>query len=187
MTHHPSHREHPLVAVNRQGAYTCDGCKMEGMGLRYRCEGCNYDLHQECMFAPPKLKIQEHKYRFLERPLPGPNCTRVDCTKCRSCDACGMAVKGFVYHCSKTGWDFHPRCAKLESKISIGDVTFWFEKQGPSSCAWCKRKLLNGAKKKIPGWSYVSKYDDYNLHVFCVMEMAMQSSSTVVRQRKQRS
>ncbi|XP_021753568.1 uncharacterized protein LOC110718939 [Chenopodium quinoa] len=86
---------------------------------------------------------------------------------------------GFVYHCPKTDWDFHPTCVNLETEIKIEDVTFRLEKQGSSSCAWCKRKLVKGAVKKIPGWSYVSEEDhDYNFHVYCVMEMAMQSSSS---------
>lgn len=177
---HPSHPEHPLEMVNHQESYTCDGCKMEGTGPRYRCERCNYDLHHECMFAPSKLKFQAHTCKFYESPLPAANCTKVNCTKCiRSCDACGLTIKGFVYHYSEKGWDFHPRCAKLENKIQVGNVTFWLKKQGPCSCAWCKKKLPRGAgKNNIPGWSYVSKYDDYNFHEYCVMEMAMQNSYT---------
>lgn len=142
--------DHPLVMVNQQRPYTCDGCKTEGIGLRYRCERCNYDLHHQCMFSSPKLKFQGNQYRFLEKPLPGPNCTRANyCIDCRNCDACGKNVKGFVYHCSDTGWDLHPRCAKLDCKISIGDVTFWLEKQGPSTCAWCNKRLLKGLLLKL--------------------------------------
>lgn len=141
----PKPPRHTLERVNYEGLYACDGCRMDGTGPRYRCDRCNYDLHHECMFAPPKITFQGQKCQFLERPLPGANCTRVNCTKCiRRCDACGMKIKGFMYHCSKSGLDFHPRCAKLESKISVGDVTFWLEKQGPSGCAWCKKKLLGG-------------------------------------------
>ncbi|XP_021773235.1 uncharacterized protein LOC110737163 [Chenopodium quinoa] len=86
---------------------------------------------------------------------------------------------GFVYHSYETDRDFHPTCVNLENEIKIEDVTFRLEKQGTSSCAWCKRKLVKGAVKKIPGWSNVSEEDhDYNFHVYCVMEMAMQGSSS---------
>ncbi|KAF5959140.1 hypothetical protein HYC85_000349 [Camellia sinensis] len=29
--------------------FTCDGCKQKGFGSGYRCEHCDYELHEECM------------------------------------------------------------------------------------------------------------------------------------------
>ncbi|XP_021846734.2 uncharacterized protein [Spinacia oleracea] len=182
---HPSHPEHPLQKVNYQNEYTCDGCKMKGTRERYRCEKCDFDLHIDCVTCP-NITVQGQNCQFLEKPRLGIHCKKVDCTECRSCDACGMTIKGFVYHCRTTDWDFHPRCAKLEDQITIDDVMFRLEKQQPSSCAWCNKKRLKGGYKKIPGWSYVSnKNDGYNFHVYCVMEMAMQNLSSALQAMNQ--
>lgn len=140
---HPSHPEHPLQKVNYQNEYTCDGCKMKGTRERYRCEKCDFDLHIDCVTCP-NITVQGQNCQFLEKPRLGIHCKKVDCTECRSCDACGMTIKGFVYHCRTTDWDFHPRCAKLEDQITIDDVMFRLEKQQPSSCAWCNKKRLKG-------------------------------------------
>ncbi|KAH0470087.1 hypothetical protein IEQ34_001645 [Dendrobium chrysotoxum] len=31
----------------------------------------------------------------------------------RYCNACGQDIGGFIYHCRKCGYDFHPYCAAL--------------------------------------------------------------------------
>ncbi|XP_074314659.1 uncharacterized protein LOC141649890 [Silene latifolia] len=129
---------------------------------------------------PRTITFEGYECKLLERPLP---CRRSRCKHggfCRSCDACGVTVKGLVYHCATedSEWDFHTRCVKLESEICIGDVIFRLKKQGPSKCLWCKKRLLSGASKNIPGWSYVSNYMDYSFHVNCVMDMADQHNNT---------
>lgn len=171
---HRSHPKHPLVMVDGERRYKCDGCKMYGIGKRYTCKRCDFDLHPKCMFPSNTITIQGQECHFHEKPPIGIHCTKANCTKCRTCDACGMTIMGFVYHCPNTDWDFHPTCVKLENKISIEDVTFSPQKQGLSNCAWCKRRLLKGAVEKITGWSSVAEDEDYNLHVYGVMDMVMQ-------------
>lgn len=183
------HIDHPLEKANCRSSYTCDGCKMEGMGERYQCKVCNLSLHPECMSASPKLTIQGQECQFLESPPPKKcsrgraNCSKskkVCCTEGRSCDACGMTVKGFVYHCPNTDWDFHPRCAQLKDEIVIEDDTFFLKKQGSTTrCGLCQKKVPRGAEEKISGWCYSSlKADDFNIHVYCVMKAKQQVPSS---------
>ncbi|RDX62659.1 hypothetical protein CR513_58985, partial [Mucuna pruriens] len=71
----------------------------------------------------------------------------------RYCDACGKDVMGFVYHCSRTGYDLHPCCLNLKDTISDeeGCVTLELSHKVPSKCLKCKhRNVVDGVK----GWSY---------------------------------
>jgi len=40
----------------------------------------------------------------------------------RYCDACGLDIKGYNYHCYEEGWDLHPSCATLPYTRIEGDV-----------------------------------------------------------------
>ncbi|KAF5959564.1 hypothetical protein HYC85_000773 [Camellia sinensis] len=44
----PKHR-YKLEKKSYNKQFTCDGCKQKGCGLGYRCEYCDYELHEECM------------------------------------------------------------------------------------------------------------------------------------------
>ncbi|KAH9606411.1 hypothetical protein KSS87_015054 [Heliosperma pusillum] len=129
---------------------------------------------------PPRAspaKVEGQNCKLLERPL---RCGAANCRHgdyCRSCNACGMTIKGFVYHCKDKNTDFHPSCTKLKKEIQINDVIFRLEKKGNSKCLRCQRKKLEGSTKEIPGWSYVSNHKGYTFHVHCLMDMAMQASS----------
>jgi hypothetical protein len=57
---HQGH-EHELELKNYQKPYKCDGCKAHGYGSRYRCELCDFDLHEECMFTSPKLTMSSSR------------------------------------------------------------------------------------------------------------------------------
>ncbi|XP_074310422.1 uncharacterized protein LOC141646426 [Silene latifolia] len=174
---HPSHPQHILEKENRRYPFKCDGCKIRCVGERYACAPCKYNLHVDCISARASIKFQGQKCQFLERPL---RCGAANCRHgdyCRSCNACGMTVKGFVYHCKEINTDFHPSCTKLKNEIRIEDVIFRLEKKGSSKCLRCQRKKLEGSSKDIPGWSYVSNHKGYTFHVHCLMDMAMLCSS----------
>jgi len=173
---HPEH-EHELELKNYQKPYMCDGCKEHGYGSRYRCELCDFDLHDECMFTSPKTYhelFKESTFKFYNQP-PGKCCMR-NCDDCRRyCDACGKAINGFVYHCEAKGWDLHPCCRNLENKIYIDGEKFRLSDKASKKCLWCKKKRLPNSVKGIPGWSYVSKSENYHFHVYCAMEMVLES------------
>ncbi|KAJ8433947.1 hypothetical protein Cgig2_001876 [Carnegiea gigantea] len=146
--------------------YTCNGCKMDGIGHRYRCDQHDFDLHEECISALPKMNAF-HKYRceFLKEPL----------STSAYCEACGFPAKGFVFHCArdKKNLYFHPRCALLRTEIPLNDTKFKLRPTAPSNCHWCNKERVTGANNKIRGWAYVSEFGS-GFHVHCVFEMAMQ-------------
>ncbi|CAO2815545.1 unnamed protein product [Amaranthus hypochondriacus] len=187
-----SHHEHPLYEFDHKCQYKCNGCEMDGFGKRFRCGKCNFDLHPECKLAEPIKIYEKGTYEFFAKPPIGVNCSNKHKCKsgyCRSCDACGMTLKGYMYHSTYNDQDFHPKCLKLELKIKIEDVIFTLQHQMPRSfkCAMCKKNLVQGAVKKTPGWSYVSEYDDCDFHVYCVMEMAMKSMNCSSTSRQMNS
>ena len=166
---HPSHPEHELKLKNYKKPYTCDGCKEHGIGKRYRCEPCNYDLHEACMFTsttPTKSHdfFGKSTFKFYEQH-PGKSNNRET-----YCDACGKRIKGFVYHCPEIDKDLHPRCSNLKDKLEIEGVKLRLRKT-ESKCSRCNQKKIKDSWSKIKEWSYVSECGTYNIHVYCAMEM----------------
>jgi len=109
---HPSH-PHDLVLGSAEEPYQCDGCKEVGFGPCFKCEQCNFNLHEECAMPEPSAFhpfFSKCDFRFYEN-APG--------SSDRFCDACGKDVRGFVYQCSHEN-DLHPCCMKLQRTL-IGD------------------------------------------------------------------
>lgn len=145
--------------------YTCHGCKVDGFGMRYRCDKCDYDLHRACMHSTPTTtrKLLDSTFKFYDQ-LPR------NCNGCkRDCDACGKEVKGFVYHCHKKDLVFHPCCCDLKNELEYDGMKFHLCKT-ESNCA------KKGCKQK-KGWSYVSGCGKCNFHVYCMGEMFLESKN----------
>ena len=142
------HHKHPLHEFDCKSLYKCDGCKMDGFGKKFRCEKCDYDLHPECNSAEAIIEFKGKKYEFFSKPPKGVNCRKNHKCKsgCRGCDACGMTIEGYMYHCTDNDQDFHPKCLKLKPQIIIEDVTFTLQSKMPQSskCAKCKKNLVQG-------------------------------------------
>ena len=49
---HQSHPHHKLKMEYSGTLFICDGGKGAGIGIRYRCEACGFDLHKICALAP---------------------------------------------------------------------------------------------------------------------------------------
>ncbi|XVE67420.1 hypothetical protein DITRI_Ditri08aG0159400 [Diplodiscus trichospermus] len=158
---HFSHPQHILKFEYTEVPFKCDGCKEVGIGSRYRCAFCDFDLHFHC--AIPSLSISHPFYtkcsfQFLSRP-PG------DIP--RYCNACEKDVRGFVYHCKSCGFDLHPCCAKLPTVLDDGEVKLYLYRKVSAPCHRCGRKGRS--------WSYRSGCKKYNLHVACVREMLVEN------------
>ena len=170
-----SHPEYELKLKNYDKPYICSGCKEHGFGKRYRCEECDYELHKDCMFTTPTTSHQFFRnstFKFYEQPPS--KCNNLYCDDCkRYCDACGKHVKGFVYHCPKTGMDMHPCCCNLKNELEIDGVKFRL-RETLSKCSWCNQTKIKDGWSKIKGWSYVSECNTYNFHVYCTMEMVFE-------------
>ncbi|KAK7264339.1 hypothetical protein RJT34_31946 [Clitoria ternatea] len=159
---HFSHKQHKLRFEYSEFPFKCDGCKEIGIGSRYKCSTCDFDLHMHCgmvtsqtLFHPFYTKCT---FQFMAMP-PG------DIP--RYCNACEKDVSGFVYHCKSCGFDLHPCCAKLPMVLDDGQVKLYLYRKVSSGCRRCGRKGRS--------WSYRSKCKSYNLHVACVREMVAEN------------
>ncbi|KAK2976866.1 hypothetical protein RJ640_009317 [Escallonia rubra] len=177
---HFSHPDHKLELKNYKKPYTCNGCKEQGFGPRYRCNECDYELHKDCMFNAQITSHEFYKgssFKFFSQ-LPK--------KWCKSCDACGKALNGFVYHCEEEGTNLHPCCLNLKNTIYIDNgrqggelasMTFRLQTKKSGKCIWCNNKK-EGSTSGIGGWSYVSDCKEYHFHVYCTTEMALEGWKT---------
>lgn len=158
---HFGHPQHTLKFEYTEIPFKCDGCKEVGIGSRYKCSICDYDLHRHCAIPSPTIVhpfYTKCSFQFLARP-PG--------NVPRYCNACEKDVTGFVYHCKSCGFDLHPCCAKLPMMLDDGEVKLYLYRKVSASCHRCGRKGRS--------WSYRSTCKKYNLHVACVKEMLVES------------
>ncbi|XP_044509435.1 uncharacterized protein LOC123228200 [Mangifera indica] len=154
---HFSHPQHKLKFECNEMPFKCDGCKEAGIGSRYKCSICDFDLHAHCAIPSPSIYhpfYTKCSFLFLSRPAGD---------KPRYCNACERDVTGFVYHCKSCGFDLHPCCAKLPMVLDDGEVKLYLYRNVSSSCNKCGRKGRS--------WSYRSTCKKYNLHVACVKDM----------------
>ncbi|XP_020256415.1 uncharacterized protein LOC109833226 [Asparagus officinalis] len=161
---HFSHPQHKLRVEYSEFPFKCDGCKEVGIGSRFKCSICDYDLHKHCALPQPNSMIRHPFYpkctfQFLSRP-PG--------NTARYCNACQRDVHGFVYHCFTCGFDLHPCCANLPHVLDAeGGVRLFLYRKVGASCHRCGRRGRS--------WTYRTSCKKYNLHVACVMEMLVES------------
>ncbi|XP_039141245.1 uncharacterized protein LOC120278544 [Dioscorea cayenensis subsp. rotundata] len=92
---HFSHLQHPLVPLNLPYLFTCMGCKEYGAGLRFRCQTCDFKLHDFCALAPSLIAhlfhMKHHQLIFFTKPG----------GFLRSkCDICCKAMIGYAFHCT---------------------------------------------------------------------------------------
>jgi hypothetical protein len=165
---HSSH-SHVLVLKSAQEPYKCDGCKEVGFGPCFKCEECNFNLHEECARPQPSgfhPFFPKCDFRFYENtPRPG--------HRDRICDACGKDVQGFVYQSlDKHANDLHPCCMNLQRTL-IGDgVTLHLRDNVATKClkCGCKEASIN-----FKGWSYESSCGQYSYHVACVKDLILEN------------
>lgn len=174
-TSHPKHPEHKLTLVpTGQAKFECKGCHEHGTGgKRYTClqPSCDFDLHQDCALTKLGARF-EHE---LLKKITFEFCFEAPRSMAdrRLCDACGAGVLGFHYHCSKKNLDLHPCCAKLPLVIQNGELTFELRDKVSHRCSKCKE---GGGVRDF--WFYRSTCKTVYLHVRCVKEVFLLSSSS---------
>lgn len=177
------HPEHKLELINSYlHSYTCDGCKEKGSGPRYRCESCDYDLHEACMFPSSTTHhefFKDSTFRFFKKP---PTlCNTYNCKKDhkRYCDACTKPIKGFAYQSEEKKFDLHPCCMNLKRELNINGTKFRLQKSKNVSeklCVLCdKKKVAKDSFSSFGGLSYVSECEECHLHVYCVKKLTLVS------------
>ncbi|KAG9138621.1 hypothetical protein Leryth_020488 [Lithospermum erythrorhizon] len=159
---HFTHQAHPLKEFNSESEYLCDGCKTSGAGKRYRCHGCDFDMHEYCGTCPEKLSIFMHRHELslvirkvpIDRPLNN-----------RTCDVCHDSVKGLFYRCKDCDFDVHPLCTQLPQSLRHGLHQAHSLKLESSStkgnCAVCTGECSS--------WRYRCKTCRFDIHLDCVL------------------
>ncbi|XP_004142834.1 uncharacterized protein LOC101213112 [Cucumis sativus] len=172
-----SHK-HELQLKSYTKPYICDGCKERGFGSRYRCEKCDYDLHQYCMETTPSTSHDFFPNSTFNLYTTPPKACHKHCK--RRCDACRKPINGFVYHCKKDDLDLHPCCRNLKREYTIKgegegeeELKFILHKNMKQKCLWCNKKSIKEGGRSN-GWSYISKCNRYHVHVTCVTEMFLE-------------
>ncbi|KAK4796728.1 hypothetical protein SAY86_029054 [Trapa natans] len=91
---------------------------MYGTGKRFRCEMCNFNLHEYCATCPTTLSsfLHEgpgHQLKLVLRrpPLPGQDANRI-------CNICNIRIEGFFYQCVSCEFDVHPGCNWLPQQVN---------------------------------------------------------------------
>ncbi|KAF8089030.1 hypothetical protein N665_0520s0028 [Sinapis alba] len=109
---------HPLTEVNVACTYTCNGCKLYGEGKTYRCNDCDYDLHEYCATCPPTLRntlhAPDHELNMISAPT---HMTE------RVCYVCRVYIQGMFYTCKHCNFESHPLCTHVPIHASSPDAT----------------------------------------------------------------
>lgn len=107
---------HPLTQANAAGPYTCDGCKLYGEGKTYRCNDCDYDLHEYCATCPLSLINSCHGPDHELSLFNGP-------TTERPCYICRVYIQGMFYKCRHCSFQSHPLCSHVPMHASSPDAS----------------------------------------------------------------
>ncbi|MCL7029189.1 hypothetical protein MKW94_013126 [Papaver nudicaule] len=156
--------------------FSCDGCGMDGSGVRYHCKQCGFDLHEDCATCPEHLTSYIHPNHPLQRMWEGPE---NDYGQSRPCDCCGDQVKGLYYKCASGAAEkryddgqhyffIHPVCSKLPLQVRHAiDESHPLKLQSVPVIpdAWCAicRKIVSSSS-----WSYRCDPCGVNIHPQCV-------------------
>ncbi|KAI9128963.1 hypothetical protein K1719_000446 [Acacia pycnantha] len=113
---HFSHPEHKLKFEYSEFPFKCDGCNEVGIGSRYECSICDYDLNVHCAVPSPSICHAFYKkcsFQFLTVP-PGDLAriaTRARRTKARSaCHRCERKGRSYRSECKK--YSLHVACVR---------------------------------------------------------------------------
>ncbi|XP_006341197.1 uncharacterized protein [Solanum tuberosum] len=111
---HFTHPKHSLTLFDSNTKYSCDGCKILGIGKRYHCSKCDFDLHEYCGTCPMKLSSFLHPYHSLKLVNRKPQGERrLD----RFCNVCCDSIEGLFYRCEVCEFDVHPLCTQLPETL----------------------------------------------------------------------
>ncbi|XP_059636318.1 protein VACUOLELESS GAMETOPHYTES-like [Cornus florida] len=166
---HSSH-PHSLEEFESRDPFTCSGCKERGAGRRFRCQQCDFRLHDFCALSPPALKNHplhgQHQLLFHSKSKPGG-------LMGPRCDVCGKPTRGFTFRCNACSFQMHPCCAMLSTEKNFKKYHPHTLKLLPAmapsngesgfACGECKRKRS--------GRVYHCTVCDYNLHAACAKNM----------------
>ncbi|XP_074557653.1 protein VACUOLELESS GAMETOPHYTES-like [Curcuma longa] len=116
---HYLHPQHRLAHVHIEGNFLCDGCKVVGHGVRFRCHACNFDLHEHCARCSSTISVPMHSDHLLTLHV-------LSQDNPRRCDVCRKTAIGLCYRCVPCGVDIHPLCTLVRpnggSWVTVGKI-----------------------------------------------------------------
>ncbi|KDO48122.1 hypothetical protein CISIN_1g042732mg [Citrus sinensis] len=159
--HHFTHPNHKLLEINDDNEYLCGGCKTPGSSKRFRCHGCDFDLHEYCGICPMTLSSFMHPQHQLNLVNRIPQATRQNA---RSCDVCGDSIEGLFYRCKLCEFDVHPVCTQLPQQVRhVLDAAHPLTLQ-PFSSAWCMV-----CRNECTSWRYRCGICGVDIHLECLL------------------
>ncbi|KAL1210018.1 Protein VACUOLELESS GAMETOPHYTES [Cardamine amara subsp. amara] len=160
---------HPLTEFNSIGDFNCDGCKTYGSGKTYRCEPCNYDLHEYCATCPLTLPTFIHPQHALTLVVRKQQSTRENE---RVCDICDESVEGLFYRCKICEFDVHPLCTELPQHVRHvlhPAHHLEFRLGGAGMCIVCRGPCQS--------WRYRCEPCGFDIHMECILTVCNTSPS----------
>ncbi|XP_038882329.1 uncharacterized protein LOC120073578 [Benincasa hispida] len=166
---HFTHPNHPLIYLSDDQDYLCSGCKTFGSDSRYRCHGCDFNLHEYCANCPEKLSSFLHQHPLnLKFLITKP---QIGALGHQFCDICLDPVDGLVYRCKDCDFDAHPLCTQLPQEISHvigGSHSLNLQKLPFGSCVICGMDCSSL-------WVYGCKVCGLYVHFDCLLEPSEES------------
>ncbi|GLJ22806.1 hypothetical protein SUGI_0429750 [Cryptomeria japonica] len=159
---HSSHPQHPLTLVFAQSLYTCSGCKEYGAGLRYRCNRCNFHMHEFCAKAPSTAIHPYHtQHQLFFHNKPGG-------LKKSKCGVCGKATNGSAFCCPTCSFCIHPCCLQLPPELTMKEHPQHSLKLASASPLPNNSPYTCNACNKIgTSWVYYCAPCKFYLHALC--------------------
>ncbi|XP_022870942.1 uncharacterized protein LOC111390165 [Olea europaea var. sylvestris] len=159
---HFIHPGHQLTAIDgHDQQYRCDGCKTLGTGKRFRCHGCDFDLHDYCGTCPETLSSTMHQHPLSLVIRKAQSARQI----ARVCDLCSEPVEGLFYRCKECEFDVHPLCTQFPNQLQhalhkIHQLTLESNSL-PGFCAVCKNLCK--------GWRYRCRACHFDIHLECIL------------------
>ncbi|CAK9185371.1 unnamed protein product [Ilex paraguariensis] len=157
---HPGHR---LVQLTANTEYVCDGCKTNGSGTRYRCNRCDFDIHEFCGTCPRSLSSFMHPHPLNLLVCKAKATRRNE----RVCNVCGDHVEGLFYRCKDCEFDVHPLCTQLPQSLCHAlhpahPLTLQSSSSSSGLCAFCQGSCWS--------WRYGCGACGFYIHLECLLQ-----------------
>ncbi|XP_059637756.1 protein VACUOLELESS GAMETOPHYTES-like [Cornus florida] len=147
-------------------------CNFKGIHKGYRCNLCNFNLHQYCGTCPRILFSFMHPHPLILLTGLSP-----DDTVRISCNVCGDHVDGLVYRCHHCDFDVHPLCTQLPQYVRhVYDPLHPLRLIRSSSQVLCA--VCGGS---CTSWHYSCGVCGFDIHFQCVVVSAPSDPATVTR------
>ncbi|XP_031256944.1 diacylglycerol kinase theta [Pistacia vera] len=168
---HFTHPSHLLYKVNYDQEYLCNGCNTKGARTRYRCNLCDFDLHEYCATCPTALSSFMHPQHQLDLLVRTPEDSLQNPS--RFCHVCRENIGALFYRCNYCEFNLHPICTQFPQQLRHvlhPDHPLTLQPSSSGLCMVCKRECSF--------WRYRCGICCFDIHFECVSASCGASKST---------